>query len=254
MMKNRKPFVYLLFALSACATVPYSHRKQFNIISPQEEIRLGEDAYTEVRKKTPLSKNMEWQRRIWEVGGRIAEAAEQPTYKWEFNVLEGKEVNAWCLPGGKVAFYEAIIPVCETNGGLAVVMGHEVAHALAHHGAERMSQSFGENIAAELLSAGLGNATPEKRDAILQVFGIGANVGVLLPFSRTHESEADHIGLILMAKAGYNPHAAVSFWERMKTMAGGEKPPEFLSTHPSDDRRINQIKKWLPEAMSYYKK
>lgn len=238
--------------LAACASVPYTGRKQFNVVSEAEEIKLGEQAYQEVLAKTPLSKNEEYQRRVRAVGARIKAAADKPDFKWEFNVLAGKEINAFCLPGGKVAFWEAILPLCETDAGIAVVMGHEVAHALAHHGAERMSEGMGANIIGEIISVGLGNADPARRDSVLQLYGIGSQVGIMLPFSRTHESEADKIGLILMAKAGYDPRAAVGFWERMAA-SGGQKPPELLSTHPADATRIAQIRKWLPEALTYYK-
>lgn len=232
-------------ALAACATVPYTHRHQFNLISPQEEMKMGDDAYADTLKKTPLSKNEEYQRRVKEVGRRIAAAANQPDFKWEFNVLSGKEINAFCLPGGKVAFWDSIIPVCETDAGIAVVMGHEVAHAIARHGAERMTQSIPTQLGAELVSAKLGAGA-------VQAYGLVAQYGFLNPFSRSHESEADHIGLILMAKAGYDPHAAVQFWQRMEK-SGGQKPPEFLSTHPADSRRVSQIQSWMDEALSHYK-
>lgn len=250
-----KSFIVIigLFLLTACATVPYTNRKQFNLISPEQELKLGEDAYAEVLKKSPLSQNAEWQRRLREIGRRIALVSEQPDFKWEFNVLQGKDVNAFCLPGGKVAFWDGIMPICGDDDGVAVVMGHEIAHALAHHGAERMSQSMGAGIVGEILSVGLGKSSPEVRENVLQLYGIGANVGVILPFSRKNESEADKIGLILMAKAGYDPRAAVDFWKRMAAQGNGQKPPEFLSTHPSDDTRIRQIEEWLPEALSYYK-
>lgn len=242
-----------LLLVVACATVPYTKRHQFNMVSPQDEAKLGEQAYAEVLNKTPKSKNEEYQKRVRAVGERIAKAADQPDFKWEFNVLAGKDVNAFCLPGGKVAFWEAIMPICMSDEGIAVVMGHEVAHAVAHHGAERMSQTMGFQIVGELLSVGLAKSSPATRDGAMQAFGLGAQVGVLLPFSRSHESEADHVGLILMAKAGYDPHEAVNFWQRMAKEAAGQKPPEFLSTHPSDERRIQQIQKWMPEALNYYK-
>lgn len=252
MIKRAVSGYFLAVFLTACATVPYTNRHQLNLVSASEERQLGEQAYAEVLKKSPLTTNQAFQNRIKEIGRRIQAAANQPDYKWEFNVLQGKDINAFCLPGGKVAFWEAIIPICDTDDGIAVVMGHEVAHAIAHHGAERMSQGMGANIIGELLSAGLGKADPGVRDNVLKAYGLGAQVGVMLPFSRSHESEADHIGLILMAKAGYNPRAAVDFWKRMSKQ-GGQKPPEFLSTHPSDDTRIQQIEKWLPEALSVSK-
>jgi predicted Zn-dependent protease len=239
--------------LAACATVPYTKRSQFNLVSPAEEAQLGDQAYAEVLQKNKKSSNEQWQQMVHNVGQRIAAAANQPDFKWEFNVLDGKDVNAFCLPGGKVAFWDGIMPICINETGVAVVMGHEVAHALAHHGAERMSQSMGEQLVGELLTVGLGKADPAVRDNVLQLYGVGAQVGVMLPFSRKQESEADHIGLILMAKAGYDPRYAVEFWERMSSQGGGKAPPEFLSTHPSDQTRIDQIKKQLPEALSYYK-
>jgi predicted Zn-dependent protease len=250
MKKNHLAVTAFLFILCACATVPFTGRKQFNVVSDDEEKQLGTQAYEEVLKKTPLSKNAEWQRRVKAVGERVRLAANKPDYVWEFNVLQGKEINAFCLPGGKVAFWEGIMPLCNTDDAIAVVMGHEVAHALAHHGAERMSQGMGANIIGEILSVGLGNKDPAVRENVLKAYGLGAQVGVMLPFSRSHESEADKIGLILMAKAGYDPHAGIDFWQRM-AKAGGQKPPEFLSTHPSDEHRVEQIKKWLPEALTY---
>ncbi len=204
---------------------------------------MGEEAYVDVLKKNPISKNEDYQRRVREVGRRIAVAASQSDFKWEFNVLQGKEINAFCLPGGKVAFWEAIIPVCDSDDGIAVVMGHEVAHALARHGAERMSQALPAQIGAAVVGAKFGEGGAN-------VYGLVAQYGFLNPFSRNQESEADHIGLILMAKAGYDPHAGIDFWQRMNK-AGGQKPPEFLSTHPSDERRVEQIRKWLPEALTY---
>lgn len=252
-MKHRYTLAaFMVFFLTACATVQYTGRKQFNLVSPAEEAQLGEQAYQEILQKTPLTKNADYQNRIKAIGARIQAAAEKPEFKWEFNVLQGKDVNAFCLPGGKVAFWDGIIPICETDAGIAVVMGHEVAHALAHHGAERMSQGMGTEIIGQLLSVGLGKASPAVRNGALQAFGLGTQVGVMLPFSRNHESEADKIGLILMAKAGYDPRAAVDFWKRM-AQGGGQKPPEFLSTHPSDETRIKKIESWLPEALGYYK-
>ncbi len=233
-------------ALAACATVPYTNRKQFNLISPAQEMQMGAEAYTDVLKKSPASKNADYQRRVLEVGRRIAVVAEQPDFKWEFNVLAGDQVNAFCLPGGKVAFWDAIIPICNDDDGIAVVMGHEVAHAIARHGAERMSQSLPAQIGAEFVNAKFG---PQGT----QIYGLVATYGFLNPFGRKHESESDHIGLLLMAKAGYDPRAAVGFWERMSKQSGGKKPPEWLSTHPSDETRISQIKSWLPEALAFYK-
>jgi predicted Zn-dependent protease len=237
-----------------CQAVEYTGRSQMNLVSEGDEKKLGGEAYEDILKKTPASKNQAWQAQLKRVGQRISAAAAKPDYQWEFNVLQGKEVNAFCLPGGKVAFWEGMMPVAQDETGIAVVMGHEVAHALARHGAERMSQSMGAAVLGEILGAGVGLVSPGMTEAFSQAYGLGVNVAVILPWGRSQESEADHIGLILMAKAGYDPSAAIGFWERMSKVQQGGSPPEFLSTHPSGETRIAQIKEWLPEAMKYYKK
>lgn len=233
----------------ACQTVQQTGRSQFIVVSEGQERQLGEDAYKETLTKQRLSARNDWQAQLRRVGQRIAAVAERPDYKWEFNVLQGKEVNAFALPGGKVAFWEGIMPIARDDNGVAVIMGHEIAHALARHGAERMSQTMGAQAVGQVVSLGVGKVSPAMRDDALKAFGAGATLGFLLPWGRTQESEADRIGLTLMAKAGYDPAAAIAFWERMSKVAG-DKPPEFLSTHPSDATRINQIKEWLPEARS----
>ena len=174
-------------------------------------------------------------------------------YAWEFNLVDSDEVNAWCMPGGKVVIYTGILPVTKDENGLAVVMGHEVAHAIAEHGNERMSQGLLVQLGGMGLQAALENEPALTQQLALAAFGLGSQVGVMLPFSRLHESEADQMGLIFMAMAGYHPNNAVEFWQRMAAQGGGE-PPEFLSTHPSNQTRINDIKKLIPEAMQYYKK
>jgi metalloendopeptidase OMA1, mitochondrial len=247
-------FLFLFLILSGCETVEYTGRSQINLVSDAQEKQLGTDAYQDVLKKTPLSNRKDWQAQLQRVGQRISVAAAKPDYQWQFNVLQGKEVNAFCLPGGKVAFWEGIMPVVQDDNGIAVVMGHEVAHALARHGAERMSQAMGAQALGELLTIGVGSVKPELAEDFAKFYGLTTNVTVILPFGRAQESEADHIGLILMAKAGYDPSAAVTFWERMSKVQQGGKTPEYLSTHPSDETRIAQIKEWLPEAMTYYKK
>jgi predicted Zn-dependent protease len=244
---------FVVLFINACQTVQQTGRTQFIIVSDSQELQLGADSYKEILDKNRLSTRSDWQSQIRRVGQRIAAAADKPEYKWEFNVIQGKEVNAFALPGGKVAFWEGIMPVAQDDTGIAVIMGHEVAHALARHGAERMSQSLGAEILGQIISLGVGQVSPGIHDAVLQAYGLGATVGVLLPWGRTQESEADRIGLTLMAKAGYDPAAAVAFWERMSKISG-DKPPEFLSTHPSDATRIDQIKQWLPEAKAYYRK
>jgi predicted Zn-dependent protease len=173
-------------------------------------------------------------------------------YQSKFNVVEGPEVNTCCMPGGKVVVYTGILPITQNETGLVVVMGHEIAHAIAQHGGERMSQGLLQQLGGMALSAAIQNEPETTQGIFMAAYGIGTTVGVMLPFSRTHESEADHLGLIFMAMAGYDPNAAVDFWTRMSQM-GGQKPPEFLSTHPSDETRIADIKKLLPEALQYYK-
>jgi metalloendopeptidase OMA1, mitochondrial len=246
-------FLLAYITIAGCQTVEYTGRSQVNLISDSQEKQLGSEAYQDILKKTPVSKRSDWQAQLQRVGKRIAAAADRPDYQWEFTLLQGKEVNAFCLPGGKVAFWEGIMPVAQDDNGVAVIMGHEVAHALARHGAERMSQTMGAQLLGQILTAGVGLANPSFAEDFAQLYGLGASVGVILPWGRAQESEADQIGLILMAKAGYDPAAAVGFWQRMSKVQQGGQPPEFLSTHPSDETRINQIKQWLPEAQKFYK-
>jgi predicted Zn-dependent protease len=221
--------------------------------------------YAEFIKTNTLSTNKDAVDLVRRVGTRIQKAVEQymaqnkvadalKGYQWEFNVVESPDVNAWCMPGGKVVVYTGILPVTKDETGLAVVMGHEVAHAVAEHGRERMSQQMLAQAGAAALDVALAKNTQQTRDLWMSAYGVGAQYGALLPFSREHESEADHLGLVFMAMAGYDPNAAVGFWERMAGASGGAKPAEFLSTHPSDETRIRQIKERLPEAMKYYKK
>jgi len=243
---------FSLFVIVACQTVQQTGRSQFIVVSESQELQLGADAYKETLDKSRLSTRKDWQAQLRRVGQRIAAVADKPDYQWEFSVIQGKEVNAFALPGGKVAFWEGIMPVAQNDEGVAVIMGHEVAHALARHGAERMSQQMGAQALGQLLALGVGKVNPGLHDDFLQMYGLGATVGFILPWGRAQESEADQIGLTLMAKAGYDPAAAVAFWERM-SKTSGDKPPEFLSTHPSDATRIAQIKAWLPEARSYYR-
>jgi predicted Zn-dependent protease len=247
----KKFILPVLIFVAACATVPYTNRRQLSLIDEGQASKMGEEAYAQVLKENPRSDNAQYQAMIKSVGERISLAANKPDFKWEFNVLKSTQVNAFCLPGGKVAFYDSIIPICKDETGVAVVMGHEVAHALANHSAERMSQGLGAELVGQVLGAGLSKASPAIQQNVMQLYGLGANYGVILPFSRQQESEADHIGLILMSKAGYDPRAALAFWERMES-TGGQAPPEFLSTHPSGSTRIAQIKQWLPEVLPLY--
>jgi len=244
----------LVLSLSGCATVPYTERQQFMMVSEKEESRIGETLFHQVKTDSKISPDPDMNALVREVGERIAAAADKKDFKWEFVVIEDPTANAFALPGGKVAFHTGIMPIARDADGIAAVMGHEVAHVLARHGAERMSQQQALSIGETALMVALLGRSPFVREGILSAYGLGAKVGVLLPYSRKHELEADRIGLILMAKAGYNPQAAVAFWERMLERKEGGGAPEFLSTHPSDKQRLADLKGFLPEAMGYYKK
>jgi predicted Zn-dependent protease len=236
--------------VAGCASAPYTHRSQLILVSAGEETQLGARAFQEVLSKNKIDARPGVTGPVESVGRRIARAADRPDYQWQFAVIDDpKQVNAFCLPGGKVAVYTGIFPIAQNTNGLAVVLGHEIAHALARHGAERMTRGLAAQASGAVLGALFGG-TPSG-NAVLAAYGLGAQVGVLLPFSRTQESEADHIGLILMARAGYDPHGALAFWQRMER-AGGSSSPDFLSTHPSHGTREQQIQAWLPEAMRYY--
>ena len=250
--------------LSACATVPLTERKSLSLIPDSELLSLSFQQYTDVLKKSKLSHDPAKVEMVKRVGERIARASEDflreskmqsdiKNYKWEFNLIEDdKVVNAWCMPGGKVAVYTGILPFTQDETGLAVVMGHEVAHAMAKHGNERMSEALLVQLGGMGLSVALSQKPAQTQQIFLGVYGVTANVGFMLPYSRLHESESDRIGLVLMAKAGYDPGEAIPFWERMNEKGGG-RPPEFLSTHPAPETRITKIKSHIPEAMKYYK-
>ena len=265
MFKKVISLTFLLSIFYACATVPITGRKQLNLVPSNEINAMAAEQYKEVIAKGPLSTNKEQTDMIRRVGSRIQRSVEQymaekgassqlAGFNWEFNLIQDdKTVNAWCMPGGKVAFYSGILPVCKDETGIAVVMGHEVAHAIANHGRERMSEGLIGQLGMSTLSAALGQNPGLTAQIFQQAVGMGAQIG-MLKFSRGHESEADHIGLIFMASAGYDPQQAPLFWERMASMGNGQKPPEFLSTHPSDKTRIKDLQRWMPEALKYYKK
>lgn len=240
-----------LLLLSACQNVPITGRHQLQLLSVGQEAAMGLTAYQDVLKKEHISHDPVLNQLVTRVGSRIAAATGRNDYQWEFKVIDNdKTVNAFCLPGGKVAVYTGLITVARDEAGLAAVIGHEVAHAIARHGAERVSQQLvleGVTVAAVLAAGDSG-----KGDLYGGLIGAGATLGVLLPYSRLHESEADRMGLIYMAKAGYDPHAAAELWKRMAAQDKG-KMPEFLSTHPADTTRIRQIEGWLPEAMGHYR-
>lgn len=226
---------------------------------------MANQQYKEVITKGPLSSNQDQAQLVKRVGGKIQKAVEEymaskgassdlAGFQWEYNLIDDpKMVNAWCMPGGKVAFYTGIMPICRDEAGVAVVMGHEVAHAIANHGRERMSQQLLAQYGLGTMSALMGQNPTAGQELFMQAVGAGTNLG-MLKFSREHESEADRIGLIFMTMAGYDPNQAPAFWERMTAMSGGQEPPEFMSTHPSHSTRVSDLKSWIPEAMSYKKK
>lgn len=246
----------LIVLLSACRTTPITDRSQLILMPESQEVALGLSAYQSTLSKAKLAKDAAQTEQVRRVGQRIATVANRPDYQWEFNLIEDdKMVNAFALPGGKVAVYTGILPVTQTEAGLAAVMSHEIAHAIARHGGERMTTGLLAQLGMAALNIGLATSghDPNAIQAYSTAYGLGAQLGVVLPFSRKQESEADQIGLILMARAGYDPREALYFWRRMAADAAKEKPPEFLATHPSDETRIRQITAWLPSAEKEYR-
>jgi predicted Zn-dependent protease len=254
----------LLFA-SACSTVPLTGRSRLSFVSESEMQTAAAQSYNTLLKDpaTTVLNNAD-ATRVKRIGQKIATAvtkymnangySEQiKGFNWEFNLIKSAEVNAWCMPGGKVAVYSGILPVTRDDAGLATVMGHEIAHAIAQHSSERASKAAVAQLGGSLIGAAVGNQSAAIQTGINQAYGLGAQAGVLLPNSRKQELEADHLGLIFMSMAGYNPSTAVSFWQRMATSsASSTKPPEWMSTHPADATRIAQIQRDLPEAQKYF--
>jgi predicted Zn-dependent protease len=248
-----------------CAEVPVTQRRGLHLVPNSELNAMSLQEYGKVIKESKLSTDESKTQMVRRTGQRIAKAAEAflvdtgqgqkvKNYQWEFNLIEDdKTVNAWCMPGGKVAVYTGILPYTKDETGLAVVMGHEIAHALADHGNERMSQGLLVNMGGMALSTALSKQPQQTQALFMKVFGVTTNVGVLLPYSRLHESEADRIGLLIMARAGYDPRQAIPFWERMGKDEK-ERPPELLSTHPAPASRVANIQTYLPEAMPYYER
>jgi predicted Zn-dependent protease len=259
------PFLCLaLLAGLSCSTVPLTGRKQLNLVPESEMLSTSFQQYGDFVKQNKVSSDRAGAELVRTVGTRIKGAVEQymganglsdrlQGYAWEFNLVESKEANAWCMPGGKVVVYTGILPLTKNEQGLAVVLGHEIAHAVAEHGNERMSQEMIAQFGGSALSELLKSKPAETQQLWMGVFGVGAQYGVLLPYSRTHESEADHLGLIFLAMAGYDPNGALDFWQRMAAANKGSAPPEFMSTHPADETRIAQIRENLPEALKYYR-
>lgn len=251
----------LLLGAGGCNRVPITGRNQLNMVPDSMMNSMALQSYQEFLSQNEVSDNEEQTQMVKRVGRRIADAVERygeendlplEGYAWEFNLIEDEAKNAWAMPGGKVVVYTGLLTVAQTDAELAVVVGHEVAHVIAKHGSERMSQGLLVEMGGMALSTALSKQPGQTRALFMKSYGVGAQVGVLLRYSRTHESEADHLGLIFMAMAGYDPHAAVGFWEDMAAAKTKSAPPEFLSTHPSDDTRIERIKELIPEAMPYY--
>lgn len=240
----------VILVFCSCTTVPETGRHQLRLVSAGEETKLGLEAFQQLKQETPISKDPAANAMLQRVGKRIAAAVtNMPDAQWEFVLFESKEPNAFCLPGGKVGVYTGILPLTKDDQGLATVIGHEVAHAALHHGGERMSESMLQEIGGQALGAVTG--TSKYAQAIALAYGVGSQVGYELPHSRKQESEADRVGLRYMARAGYNPEAALAFWQRFakyNEAQGGSGPPAFLRTHPVDSKRIQDLQKWLPEA------
>ena len=248
--------------LAACDIVPITGRQQLNFIPDSQMNSLSLTEYKDFISKNKLSTDAAHTQMVKNVGARIQKAVETycaqnnlssriAGYQWEFNLVEDSNVNAFAMPGGKVVVYTGLIPVAQNEDGLAVVMGHEISHVIARHGSERMSQGLLVEMGGAALSEAMTKSPAATKDLFIKSYGMGAQYGILLPYSRKHETEADHLGLIFMAMAGYNPNTAVGFWQRMAASSKGA-PPELLSTHPADKTRIENLRQFMPEAMRYY--
>jgi predicted Zn-dependent protease len=229
-------------------TVPLTGRKQLVDMSREQEAALGFQSYRQILASERIVQSGQAVDLVKGIGARISKVAEDPGFQWEYNLVESGQANAFCLPGGKVAVYTGILPVAKNADGLAVVMGHEIAHAIARHGAERMAQEKLVRIGQMATGVAIGDMDPQTQHMIMGAFGLGAKFGMLLPFSREHESEADYMGLVYVARACFDPREAPKLWERMGQASGGA-PSEFTSTHPSHSTRIRQFEQWMPEAL-----
>ncbi|MDD4973457.1 MAG: M48 family metallopeptidase [Bacteriovorax sp.] len=237
---------------SACSTTPISGKQAFLLTSSETENQQGEEAYRDILAKEKVVTGTREAKMVEAIGKRIAAIANQPDFKWEFKTLQSDTPNAFCLPGGKVAVYTGIFKYAKNEAGLATVMGHEIGHAIARHGGQRMTQAMATNVAlAGLAAVGLAKMDPDKKGLVMAALGVGATIGIILPFSRANETEADEIGLTLMSRAGYDPQEAVNFWDRF-SQAGGKSPPAFLSTHPPSPQRKEHLQSLLPKALTEY--
>src|SRR5687767_4194979 len=253
-------------AFVSCSTNPITGRSQLKLVSEQELQAMATQQYRQFlstnRVVSPSAdRDAEMVRRV---GQRVANSVTKyfrdkgvadklEGYSWEFNLVNNQDANAWCMPGGKVVVYTGLLPITQNEAALAMVVGHEITHAIFYHGNERMSQGLIQQLGGVALQVAVANKPAATQNLFMNAYGVGSQVGVLLPFSRKHELEADRYGLIWTAMAGYNPEEAIRLWERMEKASNGQKPPEFLSSHPSEGTRIEQLKKYMPEALSYYK-
>ena len=261
-MKHALLITVMAVMIQACGSVPIIGRKQLLLVADQEVLAMSLTQYRDFLNDAPVDKSSTNARQVEQVGRRIATAvetffrnngyeAEIKNFQWEFNLVKSKDVNAFCMPGGKIVVYEGLLPITQNETGLAIVMGHEVAHAVAKHANERISQQMALQYGGAIAGGLLGNSAAAQQIGGL-VFGVGSQLGVMLPYARKHEYEADELGLIFMAMAGYDPRAAVDFWSRMSQASGGKAPLEIMSTHPSDQNRIAKIKEHMPQALKYY--
>jgi metalloendopeptidase OMA1, mitochondrial len=244
----------LYYYFSNQAEVPLTGRQQLVDISREQEVALGLQSYQQILAQAQLVRSGPELDLVRDIAARIAAAASDvdPGFDWEVNLIQSEQVNAFALPGGKVAVYTGILPVAENVNGLAVIMGHEIAHAIARHGAERMAYQKLSQLGTLAAGMSVSGMDPAQQQMLMAALGAGAQYGILLPFSREHESEADYLGLIFLARACYDPTEAPKLWQRMSA-AGGQRPPEFMSTHPSGDTRVRQFQQWMPEALDIYR-
>lgn len=265
MIHKKTTLLTLLLLAIFCARVPVSQRRQLQLVPQSEMLALSEESYDRIKDSIPVISGTEEAALVQKVGSNIRGAVERylreqdnldriENFKWEYALFQDTIPNAWAMPGAEIGIHTGIIPITQDEIGLAVVMGHEIAHAVAHHGNERMSQLLLLEMGGMALSEALSERPQLTRSLALVAFGLGAQLGIVLPYSRLHESEADRLGMIFMAMAGYDPRGAVAFWERMEEMKSGGSPPEFLSTHPSDQSRIESIREILPQALEYYQR
>lgn len=265
-MKNIIASFLVSVFIFACSTNAVTGRKQFKLVPETELQAMANTEYRQFlsQNKVVSSTNNRDAEMVRRVGQRVTNAVQSyyagkglsealEGFKWEYNLVDDPAINAWCMPGGKIVVYTGLLPVTQNEAALAVVIGHEVSHAVFQHGNERMSQGLAQQLGGVALGVALANKPQQTQNLFSAVYGLGTSVGLLLPYARKHELEADRYGLIWTASAGYNPQEAIALWQRMEKAGSGNRPPEFLSTHPSEGTRIEQLRKYMPEAMKYYK-